>query len=422
MLKYIFAAVLLTGMISTSDAALAKSLMLKEYTSVDSVKILYSLFSEYFKNHDYESAIPYGWRVLANDTANTVTKWTAAKMEEALTYIHDSTKADDARKAMIADTIMYIYDLGIKFDVANAAYYKFRKAYVLDFWKKTEVPVLIKYYEEAIAADSGLSSYYYDRLGKFYKLRMNDDPDAKTKALDLYSYLATVEPTNPAWNQELEGLVENIDELIAIRKKNWDFDKENLGKAWNYATLCLKAKEWEKAKEALEFLTQKSPETINYWSQLGTVYTKLNESDKAIATFTKLIELEPDKKEHYSNRGLAYKEKGLLSQARTDFRKASQVGGNWALPIYYEGLLYEQSARQCGFDFETKLVYLLAMNTYNRAVAMDPNLSEAKERAAAVSGSVPTQEEFFFKKIAPGTQIPISGGCFGWIGMSVTSY
>ena len=33
-------------------------------TKVDSSLIYYSLFSEYYKNKDYESALPYGWKIL----------------------------------------------------------------------------------------------------------------------------------------------------------------------------------------------------------------------------------------------------------------------------------------------------------------------------------------------------------------------
>jgi hypothetical protein len=94
------------------------------------------------------------------------------------------------------------------------------------------------------------------------------------------------------------------------------------------------------------------------------------------------------------------------------------VGNNWALPIFYEGFLYEQSAGGCT-DFDRKVVYLLAQNTYRRALNMDPNLGEAKDRINALSGSVPTKEDYFFRNIKSGTVIPIT--CVGWIGKSVTA-
>ena len=58
----------------------------------DSMEVLklYSLFSEYHKNKDFESAMPYGWQVLECD-ADRFRKWIYYKMEDGLWYIHDST-------------------------------------------------------------------------------------------------------------------------------------------------------------------------------------------------------------------------------------------------------------------------------------------------------------------------------------------
>jgi hypothetical protein len=108
---------------------------------------------------------------------------------------------------------------------------------------------------------------------------------------------------------------------------------------------------------------------------------------------------------------------GKYPQARTQFLKASEVGNGWALPIFYEGFLYEQSASNCT-DFDRKLVYLLAQNTYRRALNMDPNLNEARDRINALSGAVPTKEDYFFRNLKSGATLPIT--CVGWIGKSVT--
>ena len=60
----------------------------------DSLIILekYSLFSEYYKNKDYESALPYGWVVLEMDPVK-FSKWIYTKMDKCLTFMHDSSDA-----------------------------------------------------------------------------------------------------------------------------------------------------------------------------------------------------------------------------------------------------------------------------------------------------------------------------------------
>ena len=105
----------------------------------------------------------------------------------------------------------------------------------------------------------------------------------------------------------------------------------------------------------LEFLLTVTPENIGYLTQLGNVYNRLNNNEKSEEIFARLIKLEPDNKEHYFYFGKALMEAGKFSQARTQFLKASDIGGGWALPIYYEGNLYEQAASNCS-DFDAKVV------------------------------------------------------------------
>jgi len=394
---------------------------LPKSTSLDSLELIkeYSLFSEYHKNKDYKSAEPYGWNVLRNDLVK-FNKWIYFKMEDIMWYLHDSTNISDVEKKVIADTTIYLYDLAKQYYPDQKGYFQLKKAYVQEVWRNVPPEVAIAEYEEALKLDSTASSYYYNRLGQLYKNNINDNNDYEEKAIDLYSYLSEIEPDNPAWTAELESLVDDISKLVDIAKRNWDFDKNNLEKAWKYVATCIRANENQKAIEGLEFLVQKSPNTINYWQQLASLYHKTDQIDKAIDAYKKLIELDPNTKEHYLNLGLAYRDKGLLSTARTQFQKAFELDRNWALPIFYEGLLYETAARNCGFEFMDKCVYQLAVDTYRRAASIDPNFNQARERISALSNSVPTKEDYFFRQLKSGTSIRIEGKCYDWIGRSIT--
>jgi tetratricopeptide (TPR) repeat protein len=377
----------------------------------------YSLFSEYHKNKDYESALPYAWNILRIDPVK-YNKWIYHKMEEALWYLHDSTQATDEGQKQIADTTLYMIEMAIKHYPPDAPYFQRKKGFVMQTWYGDQKAAITEY-EKAIDMDSTADPYWYNQLGQLYKASMQENPDYKTKALDIFSYLTEREPNNPVWNTELEGLVENIDELIALAKKSWEFNKDDLSKGWKYASLCIKVNEYKEALVPLEYLVNKQPETINYNTQLALAYQKLEMFDKAVDQYNKLIKLDSKTKEHYLNLGLVYKERGQLSQARAQFQKASEVAGGWALALFYEGMLYEQSARSCSFDFETKVVYQLAVDTYRRAANMDPSLTQARDRVGALSGSTPTKEDYFFRKIKSGTTLPVTGSCFGWIGKSI---
>ncbi len=387
-------------------------------TSMD-IRATYSLFSEYYKNKDFKSALPYGWTVLKKEPKQFA-KWIYFKMEDILWYTHDSLKISPEQTKAIEDTMPYFYDMAIKYDTSDKGYFEARKAFVSEEWLKTSPDTIIAMYEKAIKDDPSISTYYYDRLGELYKNNASAANGYKLKAIDLYTALSEKQPDNQQWPEKLEGLVDNIDELVKINKRAWDLDKENLEKAYKYASVAMKAQKYKEAIEALEFLVKKSPDTPNYWMQLASAYTKIDDLDNAINAYNNLIKLEPNKKEDYLNLGIVYKDKGQLAKARELFLKASEVGKGWGLAIYDEGLLYEQAARGCDFNFETKLVYQLAVDTYRRAYSLDPNLSQAKERIPALSGSVPTKEDYFFRGYKSGKVLPITGSCYGWINRSVT--
>jgi tetratricopeptide (TPR) repeat protein len=383
------------------------------------IEVQYSLFSEYHKNRDFSSALPYGWKVISMDPEK-YNKWIYYKMEDCLWYLRDSSEATVEQKNLLADTTIYLYDLAMKHFSENKSYFQLRKAFITEVWIDSPVEEKIKQYEYAFELDPNTDSYYYHRLGQILKANMDDNEDYKSKALDLYTYLSEKEPENSGWNTELESLVDNIDQLIDLAKKNWDLDPENLQKAWKYVSLAIKAGEMEKAIQGLEILVTKAPANVAYWNQLSSLYYKSEKIDNAISAYRELIKLEPNTKEHYLNLGIALKDKNQLSQARVQFQKASEVGGGWGLAIFYEGLLYETSARGCGFEFMDKCVYLLAADTYRRAVSVDGSLNQARERVSALNNSIPTKEDYFFRKLKSGQSVKIEGKCYDWIGRSIT--
>lgn len=381
----------------------------------------FSLFNEYQKNKDFATAIPYGWEVIKSDPTPFLKYKIFTKMEEALWYMYDSSKISDDQKKAIADTMDYFYSKAIQYEPAKGGIYTAKNGYIKEVWLKAPVPEIIATYEKAIELDPQIDNFYKDRLGLVLATNASEENDYKLKALDLYSKLSEAEPDNGIWIQKIEALADNIDQLIEYTKKSWDLDKDNLEKAWKYASMCIRAQNYEKAVEPLEFLTAKSPDVINYWKQLASAYEKLNMNDKAIKAYQKLISLQPESRDNYLNLAIIYKNIEQLSVSRSYLQKAMNASSDWDYPYMIEGQLYEQSARNCDFDFMTKCVYLLAVNSYRKAASMGGQFaSTAAERVRALSNSVPTKEDYFFRKLKSGDTVKIEGPCFGWIGKSVS--
>lgn len=380
----------------------------------------FSLFNEYHKNKDYKTAYDYGWKVINDNPTNFLRFRLFPKMEETIWFLHDSVAVSPEEKKLIADTALVFYDKAIEYEKDLAGYYTARKAFIMEQWLESKPEEVISLYELAIQKDPSLSTFYVDRLGIIYVANATEENEYKMKALELYSKLAEQEPDNPLWNQRMESIADNIEELVEITRKAWEFDKENLEKAWKYAAMCIRAQDYEKAKEPLEFLVSKSPEVINYWRQLASVYDRLDKTDDAIRAYRKLIDLQPDGRDNYVNLALIYKKLDQLSVSRSFLQRAMRIDPNWDYPVFIEAQLYEQAARSCDFDFMAKSVYLLAVNTYRKAAAMGGQYSSsASDRVRALSNSIPTKEDYFFRKLKSGDIIKIEGPCYAWIGASV---
>jgi tetratricopeptide (TPR) repeat protein len=389
----------------------------------DSVNLLaeFSLFYEYYKNRDFQSAAEHGWKVINANPKNFLQYKPFKKMEDILWFFHDSLAKSDEEKLKIADTTLYLYDKAIFYGEKEPSYFLGRKAYVMEMWKNLPAEDVIAVYENAIATDPKIDNFYKDRLGMLYAKNDNDTNGYKLKALDLYSKLSEDDPTNDVWLQRIDALASNPDELIDVRKKAWELDKENLSKAYSYAETCYKYQNYDKAQVAYEFLVSKAPDVANYWRKLASVYNKLDKTAEGLKAYKKLIEIEPTNRDNYLNIGQIYYKMGQLSTARTQYQKAAQVSPEpWDLPYYYEAQLYEQAARNCGFDFMDKCVYQLAVDTYRKAVNIGgSSAANARERIQALANSVPQKEDYFFRKLRSGSEVKIEGACYNWIGKSI---
>lgn len=380
----------------------------------------FSLFYEYHKNNDFKSALPYGWKVVNTNPEPFLKYKIFTRMEEALFYMHDSVATTEEEKEAIADTTLYLYEKAMEYEPEKKPYFLSKKAFVLETWTDTPVEDVIEVYAEALQADPDLDDYYKDRFGQLLAKNADLDPDYKLQALDLYSKLSEEEPDNPVWITRIENLAENQEELVEITYKAWKLDPGNMEKAWKYASIAMRNGNYDKAVEPLLFLVKESPDVINYWNQLATAYQKQDMYSKAIDAYKKLIELQPDNAEHYVNLALMYKNQDQLGVARSYLQKAGRINPSWDYPLYIEAQLYEQAARNCGFEFMDKVVYLLAVNTYKAAAAKGGAYSSAaKERVNALANSIPSQEDYFFRKLNSGDKIKIEGRCYDWIDKTV---
>lgn len=398
------------------------SLLAQQSVQPDTIKLYrkWSLFAEYHKNADYETALPYGFEILEMNPGKFKTIF--FRMEDCLVFLRDSTNADDKLKKMYADTLMYLYKLAISTQPENAAYYYKKMGYYLETWFNGRDEEAIKAYEKAYELDKELDFYYIDRLGLLYVKLANDENNYRLRAFEIYQEASNRDPNNPIPLERMKSLAENIDQLIEITYNAWKLDKDNLQKAWQYASITYQTGEYEKAIEPLEFLVKRVSDSETYWSRLATSYQKTEKYAKAIEAYKKAFELNNKVREYPLNIGICYKELGQLSTARNFFYRAAEVDRNWGLPYIYEATLYQTAVQKCGtFEFMDKVVLQLAVDVYRRAKSVDAGVTSiADDAIRSLANSVPTKEEYFFRRLKSGTVIKIEGPCYNWIGKSIT--
>ena len=76
--------------------------------------------------------------------------------------------------------------------------------------------------------------------------------------------------------------------------------------------------------------------------QLGDAHKGKGEADKAIAAYSKSIEINPKMLGASNNRALIYQERGELDAALADFNQALAVFPNSALVLTNRGVIYER--------------------------------------------------------------------------------
>ena len=395
-------------------------------TSADSVNIMVeaSLFFEAYKIKQYEMwTIEKGFNVV-NNQPDFIPKYKIyKKIDKVIFEVYADSATTEETKAVLADTILYLYDLAVIYDSADAGSYMIKRGYILNEWKNAPVEEAIAAYEEGFGLDTDVSNeiYYLDKLGFLYESNMSEENDYQMKALDVYLKLSDLEPDNGRWPAIVARLADDEEQLKEFLQKAWYADKENGEKAWKYARMCKRLEDYQSAIEPLQFLIDQNPEVINYWNEIARAYQKNDQTDMAVDSYKKLINLQPDNRDSYFNLALLYKDMGQLSVSRSYLNKAAKASPGWDYPLFIEAGLYEQSARSCGFEFEDKCVYQLAVETYARVARMGgDHASQATDRVNALVNSVPTKEDFFFRKLKSGDVIEIKGRCYDWIGKSIT--
>ncbi|TRU27689.1 MAG: tetratricopeptide repeat protein [Microcystis aeruginosa Ma_MB_S_20031200_S102D] len=112
--------------------------------------------------------------------------------------------------------------------------------------------------------------------------------------------------------------------------------------------------------------SQPNSTTAETYFKQGEDYRNNNQSDKAIAAYTKAIEINPQYAEAYKNRGIVYLNLKDYDKAMADNNKAIEINPQYSNAYNNRGLVYRELKE-----------YDKAMADYNKAIEINPQLFQA---------------------------------------------
>lgn len=404
----------------------------------------FTLEKQMYDQKDYKSALPH-WRLLYRKYPKSIINiyLHGANMYQSLI---EGAK-DHKTKELYVDTLMHIYDKRIK-HFNQEGYVLGRQGtdylkYMLDNENMTDEmrkPILKKgydYLERSVKLQGPqteapvLILLMQSTRGLF---GVGELP--KEKVIENYDLASTIInqalQKNPSDNNFIIAR-DNVDQvfqssgaadceaLINIYTSKFDQIASNVEDLKKMVRMldragCDASPLFAKASEKL-FSLEPSPEAAY---NMARMYVKADQHDKAESFYKKAIETEKDA----ANLSKYYYEMATLNfssnpqDARSYLKKSIDNNPNFGKPYMLLGDLYAHNSKAYGEnDFEHSMVFLVAVDYYNRAKKADPSVAaEANEKINTYSQYFPPKEDIFFNGLTEGQSYQVGS----WIGESTT--
>lgn len=399
----------------------------------------YSLYYEYFKNGEYEAALPYlRWMIQHAPEYAGPGRKDDRNFERIIKAHEELAKASDDPEIARAylDSALFYFDKalevlparGVQLDTvtwyirrgrfiqqfpelladrqAEAAEY-YRKAFELAPERVDDYSIQVVIAELVQEGKKAEAIAFMDQVEE----ALGNDPQRAS----LMEYITTVR----------DNLFQTPEERMAFLEDRLAKDSTNLDIISELFNIYRQLGEREKMYRLAERLLALKKDARTY-HMVGKLYLDDGEPAKALEYFRKAMQapgVDEIARELYYNAGVAEQQLGRLANARTYFRRALQVDPKFGKAYIAIGDLYAQAVTECGsqLEREDRAVYWLAVDYYERAKRVDPSVAnEANRKINTYRKYFPDQEALFFKGWKVGQPYKIDYGCYAWINEETT--
>ena len=404
--------------------------------SAECIKYL-SYYQEYYKQKNYESALP-NWRKAYALCPATASQNMFVHGTTLMTRVYNSTKDAAAREAVV-DTILMLQDQRmatypkkredilnnkgqyiVKYRSNNAAYtYQNLNAIVDELGSKANGGLQVNLLDAAIALYRENQISADDVIATYDKVSANvEEATAKNPAEleDNQKVKATIE------SLFADSKVASCENLLAIFGPRYEADPENLALITNIVRLMNSAEDCASNDLYLHAVTSMHKLDPSYRSAYNLY--RLNAAHNNIAAAADYLQQAIDFEEsdaatdaqyNYEMAAFCYKN-GMRSKASEAARKAIELDNGFAGKAYMIlGNLWASAT--CGDTVDKWARYWVAADYYQKARSIDPSVTDdATASINSVSRYYPEASEAFMYDLTKGQSYSVSCG-----GMSATT-
>jgi len=353
-------------------------------TTFDNIRQWYSFGSEYFKNKNYKSALPYLWKVFINDS----TKYARNAVRKIARSYFQLQRADS--------TLIVCYR-GFEIFPDHVILHYFA-GFIQDNLGK--VACAIPHYE-ALVADNPEKTEYLEKLAFLYYKMDNE------KAIETQNILANLDPKNSKYANDLAlyseyfyGAGGGLDAF----KRAWENDPDNIDFAFKYGKAAYNAGEYKAALTPLFAVVKKNPDHKEAHELIAMSDESLEKYKEPIAEYKKILEIEPDNADVMCAIANDYRSLDQFSNAKYWVNKALKAKPGFGLAYMCMAEVYESAVPYCQNKnnrkrkYDDGLVYEKAKKEYEKALK-DPNYkADARRRINSLKPYLPTEEETFMNQ------------------------
>ncbi len=372
------------------------------------LNIWYDYGREYYRKgtfsdrpQHYQSALPYFWKVVLNDTLRRF-KVVYGKIVEC--YL----KLNQPDSALIAAY------RGLK-EYPDYATLHYHAGQIQKGFGRTSCAIP---HFEALVKDQNqpptILKNYYGILAQLY-WEVEDE-----RAIAAQEKVVELAPNDVEASATLAKMVEffGYDPLEA-RESAFLKDTTNVTNARQYGITAFESGYYQKAIRAFKAVLKVDPENIEALSYIGRSYEALDRLSDAISAYQVILKIDPNRLNTLAALASVYSRQHNFSTAKTYVQKALRIDPNYGLAYMVMGEIYENAANYCSsqrekkdYTYDDKLVFELAQKEYEKAAARDPNVAAmAQNRIRLLKAFVRTKADIHMHS----NRETIRDDCYRWI-------